>query len=305
MKLADLLVDAWVAVPLEAASLESALSELLLRLHAQGLLDEERALRIAADMAQGRHGEVVRVNDQVVAAFGTVESLAGPRMGIGIAPANFTVPGDGTGPRGARGVVLVLTPGKTNNLRQQVLPVLRRVLREAGRTERLLAVGSAEELRQLGELVEAELERRWLVEDAMAPVKYRVYPDTPLSEVLDLMVRRGIRAVPVVGDRYEVLGILTVGDVLEHALRKGRPGEMEPGDGARARDLMSRTVLCVAEDQALVDAANMMVNRNVEQLPVVREGELVGFITRDSILKVLYGATESETEPDPSNESDT
>jgi CBS domain-containing protein len=32
-----------------------------------------------------------------------------------------------------------------------------------------------------------------------------------------------------------------------------------------------------------------MVNRDVDQLPVVREGELIGFLTRDAILKVLFG----------------
>ena len=52
---------------------------------------------------------------------------------------------------------------------------------------------------------------------------------------------------------------------------------------------MTRSVLCVSEDQALSEAANMMVNRDVEQLPVVREGELVGFVTRESILRALHG----------------
>jgi CBS domain-containing protein len=52
---------------------------------------------------------------------------------------------------------------------------------------------------------------------------------------------------------------------------------------------MTRTVLCVSEDQSLLEAANLMVNRDVEQLPVVREGELIGFLTRDAILRILFG----------------
>ena len=50
---------------------------------------------------------------------------------------------------------------------------------------------------------------------------------------------------------------------------------------------MTRSVLCVSEDQPLPEAANMLVNRDVEQLPVVREGEFIGFITRDSVLRTL------------------
>ena len=61
-------------------------------------------------------------------------------------------------------------------------------------------------------------EKVLLVDPALEPVKYRVYPDTPLSEVIDLIVRRGVRAVPVVGEQYEVLGIITSGDALEQIL---------------------------------------------------------------------------------------
>ena len=153
--------------------------------------------------------------------------------------------------------------------------------------------------------MDIDVRTRTLVEDALLPVRYRVYPDTPLAEVLDLMVRRGIRAVPVVGEQYEVLGILTSGDALGYLLHKGRPASAVEGrdpeldDIPRARDLMTRTVLCVSEDQGLVDAANMMVNRDVEQLPVVREGELVGFVSRDSTLGALYGAR-----PDEESETD-
>ena len=137
------------------------------------------------------------------------------------------------------------------------------------------------------------------VVDALVLSQYRVYPDTPLPEVVDLMVRRRLHAIPVVGERYEVLGILTSGDALAYMLSWGRPGD----DGVPveaetpvARDVMTRSVLCVSEDQPLPEAANMLVNRDVEQLPVVREGEFIGFITRDSVLRTLGGVDESEDE---------
>jgi len=140
-----------------------------------------------------------------------------------------------------------------------------------------------------------------LVEDALEAAKYRVYPDTPLSEIVDLMVRREISAVPVVGERYEVLGIITTGDALDMVLRES-PGDESEGESRHedltARDVMTRAVLCVSESQKLTDAARMMVNRDVDQLPVVREGELIGLITRDAILSALHAeshTTDHET----------
>ncbi|MDX1645967.1 MAG: CBS domain-containing protein [Longimicrobiales bacterium] len=130
-----------------------------------------------------------------------------------------------------------------------------------------------------------------LVEHAAQPVKYRVYADTPLTEVVDLMVRRRLRSVPVVGDRYEVLGIITTGDALARTLLETLPEDTseDARDAPKARDVMTRAVLCVSETQPLLDAARMMVNRKVEQLPVVREGELIGLITRNAVLRTLHG----------------
>ena len=106
------------------------------------------------------------------------------------------------------------------------------------------------------------------------------------------------------GADYEVLGIITTGDALKSLLAsvRGREGGGGAGPGLKARDVMTRTVLCVSEDQELAEAANMMVNRDVEQLPVVREGELVGFVTRDSILRALFGGPPEHDEPERESE---
>ena len=128
-----------------------------------------------------------------------------------------------------------------------------------------------------------------LVEDVLEAAKYRVYPDTPLNEVVDLMVRREVRAVPVVGEGYEVLGIITTGDALDQVLRDRPPDEPDGevrADVLTARDVMTRAVLCVSETQELVDAARMMVNRNVGQLPVVRDGRLLGIVTERDFMEI-------------------
>lgn len=141
--------------------------------------------------------------------------------------------------------------------------------------------------------------RELSVEYVFDAVQYRVYPDTPWVEVVDLMVRRRARAIPVVGEQYEVLGIITTGDALRRVLRDGPSDDTtgsEGGNGLTARDVMTRAVLCVSETQPLLDAARIMMNRDVEQLPVVRDGELIGLITRDAILRALHGSSDNTNE---------
>ncbi len=128
-----------------------------------------------------------------------------------------------------------------------------------------------------------------LVEDALEAVDHRVRPDTPLSEVVDLMVRLAIGAVPVVGDGSEVLGMVTSGDALgqmmhEPATEDGATSEYE----LTARDVMTRAVMCVSEGQPLIEAAHMMVHRDVDQIPVARDGRLIGVVTRAKVLRALH-----------------
>jgi CBS domain-containing protein len=149
-------------------------------------------------------------------------------------------------------------------------------------------------------------QRSLLVEDMVEPIQYRVYPDTPYSEVVDLMVRRELQAVPVVGEDYEFLGVVTTGTAMDELVSRARA---ESGGGhaaARgeptAREVMTRTVMCVSEDQSLIEAASIMVNRDVEQLPVIRDGEMVGFLTRGEVLRWLFSGTSFKQEESSSQE---
>lgn len=293
MTLADCLAPEAIRVPPQVRTLEEALSSLLGTLLASGTDPSLRAKR-ARDLAFGSQGEVVRLHEGVVLVLDVQEGVTSARAGLAISDTPFVVTGEGPGDDGtARAVFLFLLPGKLSAFRGQAVATLGRWVRDGDHADRLLAARSADEVLALEGLGRIVLSDRLRVDVAMSPVTYRVYPETPAAEVLDLMVRRGLPTVPVVGEGYEVLGVITSGDALRHLLPRHRVGEGDPPlevEGRTARDVMTRSVLCVSEDQALTDAAAMMVNRDVEEIPVVREGELVGLLTREAVLRALHGS---------------
>jgi CBS domain-containing protein len=103
----------------------------------------------------------------------------------------------------------------------------------------------------------------------------------------------------VVGEKREVLGMVTERDLLKHLqpriARFGgtqaatEEGQDPPPRGSLVRDIMSRSVLCVSEDQSISDAVATMLNKDVERFPVVTEGKLTGFLTRGDILRKMFG----------------
>ncbi|MDP9349877.1 MAG: CBS domain-containing protein, partial [Gemmatimonadota bacterium] len=153
------------------------------------------------------------------------------------------------------------------------------------------------EVLSIPEVRDLTIQPRLTVRDVMTPRVYRVSPDTPVRELLEMVSAHGVRAIPVVGEDREVLGVVTDRDLLRHllpaTLRAGGEGEKARtgmgGEEPRVRDIMTRSVMCISEDQALTEVASLMVNKDVERLPVVSEGKLTGFLTRGDILRKLFG----------------
>ncbi len=142
------------------------------------------------------------------------------------------------------------------------------------------------------------------VKNVLTPLSYRIYPDTPVAEILNLMLRRGVSAVPVVGADHELLGVVTEADLLRCMLPERQAQWPMARGSIPASEVMFRSVLCVSEDESLLEAARSMGARGVPLLPVVRDGELVGFLERRVVMRTLARATAPEEASTPPARSD-
>ncbi|MSR23291.1 MAG: CBS domain-containing protein [Gemmatimonadetes bacterium] len=290
MRLAELLSPTRIKLGLSVGSVAEAVA--LLLQEEGGALPELRAVEERLRRAHaGEAGSLRRVSPStLVLSLGPNEDEdATAALGVAAHPL-FLLESDGSEGPGPR-ILLVLVTPRAEEMRGDALENLARVLGDSSVESRILAATSPEKIRSSRRLMRLELTEALRVEHVMVRMSYRIFPDTPLREVVELMARKGLQALPVVGEDLHLVGVVTAGDALRHALdQKGRGG-VEP-DGrwtATARDVMLRSVMCVPEDQDLLDAAQLMVNKNVAELPVVRDGEVVGILTRDRVLGALFG----------------
>jgi nucleotide-binding universal stress UspA family protein/CBS-domain-containing membrane protein len=131
--------------------------------------------------------------------------------------------------------------------------------------------------------------------------------ETPLADVVELLLRRDVKALPVLGSRRRVVGIITGGDLLARGdldLRLGIKRELEPEtlrarlralarSGKSARDVMTRHVHTVGADVDLATAMQLMTAHAVKRLPVVDEaGTLVGIVSRADVLRAIAALPE-------------
>ena len=290
MNLAGLLPPEHVFIPLEAETLTDALNLMVRGLAERGAIRDADALE---RVLGARSRDAVAIGDEVVLPHYRTDAVARLVVALGVAdrPLDATDVGISTRPRI---VALILAPPETATLYLQTVSALARAFRDAGVVERIVGAGSAAEVLDIEQLAELRIQPKLTVRDVMLPAGDAVTPDTPLRDAVELMIGRRLRALPVLGEKREVLGVVTERDLMRALLPQiPRAGdETQPpdtGESLRVRDAMSRSVLCVSEEMSLEEAVNMMINKDVEHFPVVAAGKLTGVLARGDIIRKVFG----------------
>lgn len=290
MDLLDLLPPEHIVVPLRAPDLRSAIRTLAARLHESGIVDDLRALeqRIADQPTR----DVIGLTDEVVLPHFRSDAVNTLGLALGIAPEPIPLEqGDGVA---VRVVALILAPPEAATLYLQATSTLARFFRQPGVVDELARQPDPESIRALRQLQNLRIRHNLMVRDVMTQRIHSVPPDATVRRTLDLMLRRKLQAVPVVGDKGEVLGMITDSDIMRALLpqipRAGQADQPGPAPQEKyVRDIMTRSVLCVSEELGVSEVASMMLNKDVEQLPVVNAGSIAGMVYRRDIIRKLFG----------------
>jgi CBS domain-containing protein/mannitol/fructose-specific phosphotransferase system IIA component (Ntr-type) len=294
VKLAEFLRPDRIAVPLEAGTLREAAGALLDRLVVTGAIGNPDKL---AQRITGLRGEdVVAMGERAFLVHFRTDAVREMAVALGVAPRDIVRELGAEEVQHARIALMIVAPPRMAARYLQVLGALARLLSRPQTVEQMLAAPDAATLAALPVFAEVELPRQLAVGDIMTQRPRTATPDMPLRDAALQMARGGISALPVVEENDVIVGMLAERDLLRHLLGSYLQGDTPPRptpDGVNARravrDAMTRQVLCVSPEQPLAEVASLMINKDVEQVPVVREGRLVGFLTRGDIVRKLIG----------------
>ena len=295
MRLRDFLAPERTIAPLGAQSLQDARAQLLERLvSAHGVLD---AAKLRRRVAESTMEDVVAMGDRAFLLHHRTDSVGQLLVAMGVSPEPLCVQLTEQGERCARIVLLVVTPPRHAARYLQVVGAFARLLRKPEVLSAFLGASDADALVSLEIFADYQLPEQLTVRDVMSDHPRTIGADAPLREAAMTLVRTGLGALPVVDEEERVLGMVSEREVIRHLLTI----QAFTGPGARAagpalkgsktvRDVMTRQVLCVAPGQPIAEVASLMSNKDVDRVPVVREGRLVGFLTRGDIVRKLIGS---------------
>jgi len=299
VKLRDMLRSDHVIVPLRATTVKDATDQLAGRLIDTGAVAEPQRLRAVIQNAWPE--DLVSVGDYAFLPHFRTEAVRALLTAVGIAPVPIHWEKDPN--RAARVVIFIVAPPRETPTYLQVVGALARALSDPDTLAALHDARTPDQVIGLPALADIDLPSHLLVRDVMTSRLVSVGPETPLGDAARLMVERDVRALPVVDDAGSLLGMVTHRELLRFLipdyLQRTKSGEFRAPTKSQiqrgssdprqipVREAMARTVLCLAEDQTLTDVATLMSSKDVDRFPVVREGKVVGFLTRADLIRRL------------------
>lgn len=299
MKLGDLLPLERIVVPLPGKTLRDAAEQLIGAFVDTGLADDAGYLVERVGDIPPR--EAVTVGDEAFILHFRTDAVTGTGAALGVTDEPVVLEPESD--RTARVVVVLVAPHRESSTFLQAISVLDRVLSAEDVMAGILAAGTSGDVAAVPGLLDPELPGQLRVSDVMLRRPRSVWPDASLGDAAKVMLANRLPAIPVTSAQGEVLGLVSHRIILEavlpHYLRtlsagSGESGADDEADGQDPREIpvrevMDRSVLCVSEDQTLADVATILVGKPVDRFPVVRDGVLVGLLTRQDIVRRLFG----------------
>jgi CBS domain-containing protein len=124
-----------------------------------------------------------------------------------------------------------------------------------------------------------------------------------IFDAAELLLNEHVSALPVVDDKGSVVGIVSEADLMRRpeigtAPRKSWLSHLLDNDTTAARDfveahsrqvseVMTSKVVTAGEETKLGDLVELMERHRVKRIPIMRDGKLVGLVSRADLLEAL------------------
>jgi CBS domain-containing protein len=120
------------------------------------------------------------------------------------------------------------------------------------------------------------------VERFMSKDLFTVRPEDVVDLAASLMNWKHIRHVPVEDDEGNLVGIISHRDLLEILAKN----QTKKSDEIVVQDIMKTNLITITPQTSTLEALNLMREKGIGCLPIVRNGKLVGMVTAHDFLTV-------------------
>jgi len=104
-----------------------------------------------------------------------------------------------------------------------------------------------------------------------------VRPESSVRELAELLSREHISGAPVINADEMIIGVVTEADIIGKVDR----------ESLHVADIMSREIITVKEETPVHEIAVLLSEHRIKRVPVVRNGKVVGIVSRADIVDAI------------------
>ncbi|HEX2552567.1 MAG TPA: CBS domain-containing protein [Microvirga sp.] len=150
--------------------------------------------------------------------------------------------------------------------------------------------------------------------DVMVAQVVTVAPDATLQEAARVLLEHRISGLPVVDEAGRLVGVISEGDLLRRTeigterrrswwlemmvSQAVKTEEFVRSHATRVADLMTADVVAAAEETPLHEIASLLERHGIKRVPILREGRLVGLVSRANLLQAFAAAAAAQRAPE-------
>jgi CBS domain-containing protein len=140
--------------------------------------------------------------------------------------------------------------------------------------------------------------------DVMTTGVHTLRPDATLQQAAELLATHHISGAPVVDAAGRVVGMLTEADLIDQHRREAAVPRTalfglilipetvtleayRRGMQLQVQQVMSKNVVAAEEETTLHELADRMMSHKINRVPVLRDGRLVGIVSRGDVVRAL------------------
>jgi mannitol/fructose-specific phosphotransferase system IIA component (Ntr-type)/CBS domain-containing protein len=199
-------------------------------------------------------------------------------------------------------IILLLTPSNIPRLYLQTLSAFATFARMEGNLKKLTGARTNVEVVDIIWQSGVRIEKELLVKDMMRRDVVNVTAEDSLKKVANLMFKNRLSALAVVDDTGYLLGQITDKDLIQAALPDYRAMmenlnytmDVEPfeellkqEEKIKVSQLYKTDHVTTSMETKLVDAAALMIYKDLRRIFVTRDGKLVGILVRKDIVNMI------------------
>lgn len=150
------------------------------------------------------------------------------------------------------------------------------------------------------------------VRDIMTTQVVTLSPSDTIRDATIKLAVENVSGAPVVDDNYRMVGIISENDILELIAKYDKKYALSDNShmlsfymdstiddpvanaaavefsNTKVSDIMTRTVLSTSPDSSIMDLLRSMINMDINRVPVLEKGVLIGVVTRSDIMFSIY-----------------